>query len=76
MQKLSRLINDAVRWLSTVSFPKSLNLPVDEIAKVLCYGNSNTWGYVPGISGGFFFSTLTKNHMMCQTNFPYSVRGM
>jgi lysophospholipase L1-like esterase len=47
MQKLSHLINNAVRWLRTISLPKSLNLPLDEIAKVLCYGDSNTWGYVP-----------------------------
>ncbi len=57
MQKLSHLINNAVSWLRTISLPKSLNLPVDAIAKVLCYGNSNTWGYVPGTGKRYSFGS-------------------
>ena len=36
---------------------KSVNLPVDEIAEVLCYGDSNTWGYVPGTGKRYSFGS-------------------
>lgn len=57
MQKLSHLIHNAMRWLRTISLPKSVNPPVDEIAKVLCYGDSNTWGYIPGTGKRYSFGS-------------------